>query len=131
MPRLHLVRFLGAGLPLLGVVLALAGCVDEKKVLGVIEQCPKATARLGNPYKISRTWKIGSPGVGQAPVPGCTHKARIEGPQRTSELWFNEKDSEACFHLYTPTGETRDLGGGASEPVIAVTDLRTCTDGLQ
>lgn len=116
-------------LPLLGLLFS--GCVDEKKILGLMEQCPKAGDRLGRPYSVARTWKAGSPGVGDPPLPGCTHKARLKGPELTAELWFNDKDSDACALLYTPTGAKRDLGGGQVQEVLTVTDLRTCAEELR
>ena len=122
---------LAAFVLLLSASLALAGCVDERRLTRTIETCPKAVARLGAPFQVVWARKIGSPGVLAPSVPGCTHKALLEGPKGSAALYFSVRDTDPCFHLFTPTGQVRDLGGGASEAVIAVTDVRACTEGIQ
>ncbi|MGC4120920.1 MAG: hypothetical protein QM765_41355 [Myxococcales bacterium] len=115
---------------LIGLSLALSGCVDEKMVIARLEQCPRAVNRLGQKYSLSRPAKVGSAGIEEPPVPGCTHKATIEGEKGASVLWFNEKEPDRCFHLYT-TIARQDLGGGSYRETVAVTDVRDCTEILQ
>ena len=93
--------------------LLLSGCYDTKKPAQTLETCPKAVARLGKDYEIARPRKIGSPGI-DAPtsVNNCTHRAHIEYAGGESYLYFSEREEDRCFHLFTPTTQTHDVGGG-------------------
>lgn len=117
---------------LLTLTLALAGCFDDKQLRQTLDGCPKVTARLGTKYEISRPRKIGSPGV-TAPesLNGCTYRAHVEYPTGESYLYFSEREEDGCFHLYTATGQMRDVGFGRTEPYMAVTDVRGCVEGLR
>lgn len=114
------------------VAASLAGCVDEKKIVAAVEGCPKAVARLGEGYSLGRATKVGSPGVDNPPREGCSHRVRVTTAQgRAAELWLNEKDPSSCYHLYTPTGQTEDVGNGNLRVYRAVTDLRDCSETLE
>lgn len=118
-----------AGASALATALLLGGCTDEGRLIRAVEGCPKAVARVGRPVRVAWTKSIGTAGVWFPPVPGCTYKSYVEGPAgKGAALYFAEGDPAACFHLVVHTGRMRDLGNGASQAIMAVTDLRTCTE---
>ena len=76
--------------------------------------------------RVFSTESAGTAGLWMAPTGGCTHRAWVEGGKEGAHLSFST-DPGPCLHLVRHTGRMRDLGGGASGAIMAVTDLRTCT----